>query len=126
MGMNYGVFQNLAQNLLDKFGAAATLRKPDGKARFDENQKKVVQKWIEIKGVAVKTKYSAKAIGESGGLIKAGDARIVCKFDFDVPTEMKDEIEFGGVVYDCLQVDTIQPNGRDTICYIVQGRRAGN
>ena len=124
MGMNYGVFQNLAQNLLNKFGAPATLRKPDGKPRFDENQKKVVQKWIEVKGLAVKTKYSAEAMGESGGLIHAGDVRLVCKFDFDIPTEMKDEVEFGGVRYNCITVDTVEPNGSDTIVYIIQGRRS--
>lgn len=122
--MDYSPFQNLATDLLTDFGAPAILRKPDGKPRFDENQKKVVQKWIEIEGLAVRTKYSAEAIGDSNGVIKAGDARLVCRFDFDIPTELRDEIEFGGVRYNCIQVDTVEPNGSDTIVCVVQGRRS--
>lgn len=121
--MDYAPFQELAQGLLEDFGSRAVLRKPDGKPRFDENQKKVVQKWIEAEGIAVKTKYSAEAVGEAGGLIKSGDVRLVCRFA-EPPTEARDEIEFGGVLYNCIQVDTVEPNGADAVVFIVQGRRS--
>lgn len=119
--MDYTSFYEVAQGLISDFGAPAVLNKQTNS--YDKRTGKVTKTVVNHDGIAVKTKYSAESMGQSDSMIKAGDVKIIGQFPV-APVESKDQLTFGGVLYNIISVDTISPSGDMVIVYVMQGRKA--
>lgn len=119
--MDYTDFFNTAKELLSEFGRPITLKKMVG-SYYDEEEMKEVKVYEYHEGIGAKFNYESEAIGASSNVIKAGDVKIICQFP-EVPTEDKDQIEFGNNFYNVVNVSDISPDSSMAIIYKVQCRR---
>lgn len=83
----------------------------------------MTKSYRKVSGLAVMTSYSEEAIGQSGGVIEAGDVKFVCRFD-EKPVEAEDRIRYAGTDYNIIHTRTVDPQGSAAVVYIVQGRKA--
>ena len=111
--MNYTAMQNLATNLLTKFGNTqfcVLLHRENGVTS-------------EHRGLCVKLNYSSEAIGSNANIIKAGDAKVICQFDV-MPVENTDIIIINGERYNIVASGDTSPDNITKIIYTLQVRRA--
>lgn len=120
---DYQQMIDVADELIGAFGNDCKLVKIVG-SEYDETTMKKVVVTEEYPGIAVKKQYSSEMVGNLSNIIKMGDVSFVCRFDDEVvPVEGKDKIEFDGILYNILNVITVEPAGSPTIVYRLHTRR---
>ena len=111
--MNYVAMQQLARQLLTKFGNTQNcvlIHRENGVT-------------TRHRGLGVKLNYSSEAIGSNANIIKAGDAKVICQFDV-MPVENTDVIEINGEQYNIFSSGDTSPDNVTKILFTLQVRRA--
>lgn len=127
MAFDYKKMQTLAYNLLSSsnFGDKFVLQKP-AEAVYDPVSKKRLTKFEEHNGVCVKKKYEDIGVGKMADVIEAGDVVFVCQMDDKniIPVKNKDKIVFASVIYNIIEVITIDPCGKEILVHHCYARKA--
>lgn len=111
--MNYSKMRQVATKLLKSFGNS----KNSILIHKEENGETK-----EYKGLAVKLKYNSEAIGLTGNVIQAGDAKILCLFDV-MPVESVDIIRIGDETFSIINSGDTSPNNVTKLLYTLQVRK---
>lgn len=123
--MDWADFRDTADELIDEFSNGQTAVLLKGEESKDPKTGKVTKTFREVGGDsrAVMLTYSEETVGQSDGVIGAGDVKFVCRFT-EPPVEAKDRIKYAGVVYNIIHCKHINPQGDYVVTYVVQGRKA--
>lgn len=123
--MDYEALRKVADSLIDNFSnkQTAVLLKGETVKDPETGKQKNVFREVAEDARAVRTRYSEEAISQSNGLLKAGDVKFIARFS-EAPTEIKDRVRYGGVEYNVIHVDPVDPTGDYAVAYIIQGRKA--
>ena len=117
---DYNKIQDTALNLIEKFGADATVKKASiaaGANAWNAPQQVASDKV----GKAVRTEYSLYNI--NGTTIKAGDVKLLLAAkDLTVMPAQGDTVVFAGTEYKVMNIDPIAP-AEVILVYVVQLRR---
>lgn len=121
--MDYTALRSVSDSLIKGFsnGQSAVLLK--GKKSRDIETGKIRKSFRQVPGLAVMTGYTEEAIGQSGGVVEAGDVKLICRFS-EKPVEAEDRIRYAGTDYNIIHARTVDPQGSSAVVYIVQGRKA--
>lgn len=111
--MNYTKMRQVAMNLLKSFG------NPKKSILIHKEQDGDIK---EYKGVAVKLNYNSEAIGLTGNIIKAGDAKVICLFDV-MPVEQTDIIQIGDESFSIINSGDTSPDNNVKVLYTLQVRK---
>lgn len=123
--MDWEEMREMADELIDDFSNNQTAVLLKGVKEKDPKTGKIIKTFREVStdARAVMTSYSEETVGQSDGVIKAGDVKFICRFS-ETPTEVEDRIRYAGIEYNIEHYRTINPTGDYVITYIIQGRKA--
>lgn len=123
--MDYESLRKTADDLMDFFSNKQEAILLKGEKVVDPVTGKVTKTYREVSvdTRAVMTSYSEEAIGQSNGVLKAGDVKFVASFT-EEPTEVDDRVRYAGVDYNIIHFRAINPTGDYVLSYIIQGRKA--
>lgn len=121
--MDYSALRSVSDSLITGFSNSQSAYLLKGEKSKDISTGKVLKTYRQVAGLAVMTGYSEESIGQSGGVVEAGDVKFVCRFS-EKPVEAVDRIRYAGTDYNLIHVRSVDPQGSLPVVYIVQGRRA--
>lgn len=123
--MDYAALRSVADGLIDNFSNRQPAVLLKGEKFKDRETGKVTKTYREVStdARAVMTSYSEESIGQSDGVLKAGDVKFVARFS-EEPTEVEDRVRYAGVEYNVIHSRPINPTGDYVITYVIQGRKA--
>lgn len=123
--MDWSVFRNTADNLIDMFSNKQTAVLLKGEQIKDRETGKLIKSFREVEGDsrAVMVNYSEETIAASDGVIGAADVKFICRFS-EPPVEAKDRIRYAGVDYNVIHCNQVNPQGDYVVTYVIQARRA--
>lgn len=123
--MDYTALRSVADSLIDNFsnGQSAVLLKGEQIKDPVTGKVTIVYREVSEDARAVRTSYSEETIGQSDGVIEAGDVKFVARFN-EPPVEKKDRVRYAGIDYNVIHARPIDPTGDYVITYVIQGRKA--
>lgn len=120
MAFDYAAIKvNVADKLIEKFGAPVTLTKTVGGGGYDENGDPVVPSATTVTGDGVKLDFKQDEI--DGTNIVAGDARLLLGSASGAPVNGM-TVPIGGVTWRVMQVWPLEPAGVN-VMYTLQLRQ---